>query len=558
MATQPKRLPEPIVESARFSRGEIVEWDDTKLTAKGAPIFAPPFDSKSGHYRSDSGRLYSGDKSFHRSVLEAANAGLMGWGKHPKKTSAGAEMRDINDAILSTIEGTAVESALKDGTPAIRVDIQFLTESAYRKAKAGRKRFGPSMFVPNPLGYRDTALGKEVVAAIDPDEKWSPSVDIVESAGAVPSLAESAETEPQTKETDTMTDAEKQALQEQIKSLEGSLAKLQGDVKESAEIKKQLAALKQEQIVNSRLSEKKLDAKHVTAGLRKVLTACESVESIDAAIDEHKKLLASLEDPIKEAAVRERVLDVRVTQTSVVDDVADKGIHTIVAEMASGASRDGRQRQISDKLAKHGLSRAFDWKKRDAETQKLRKAVWESASLKGLLEACTGRTLGNVEDVSEAVLDSSSFSQTITGLLGAQVISAYDITSEGFVSPKLMNIFQSPLKTETWVGYTQPAGVASVAEGAAYPDATMTDKYVGHPALTKYGARVRITREEILWDQKQQVLMRANSVGEALAYDVEDRRIKAIIDNSTTTYYPSGSPAALYTVGNGKIGRAHV
>lgn len=555
-----RRLDSDVMESARIVSDGKSRWDDEKPILHNACIFSPKFDAKTGHYKSYNGKLYSGDLSFHESLCEAINDSVIGFPYHPKKSTTGkSEIRSAQDFTHITIPGSAKLDRSGD-TPAIRADVEWVDMKDAKRARAGEKRLGFSVYVPEPLAYRDERIGRDIVACLDPEEKRMPTVDLVESPSATMSLAESVDPEL-SKENQAMTKEEIQAmLDAQEAKHAAEMKKLEGGIAESAKLKSELDGMKRSQLVQERLSAKKLAADNTTPALLKSLSLCESVEAMDKEIDAHKAVLAKQHDPINEAAAHARVAVIgnRELNVSKIEELTEAinedGLNPVLKSLVGGESTsEARNRSFADKYPKSLLSRIANPRCRDAKTAKLRQAVLEAWQPKASLEILSGRSLSTVEDVSEAVLDSGSFSQTITGLLGAKVIDAYDITSAGFVSPSLMNIFQSSLKTETWVGYTQPSGMASVAEGGTYPDATMTDKYVGHPALTKYGVRVRITREEVLWDQKQQVLMRANSVGEGLAYDVEDRRIKALIDNATTTYYPSNVATALYTAGNGNL-----
>lgn len=551
-----KRLDSPICESARLDN--TFKWDDENLILKDAPVFGPAIDQKTGHFVSENGRHYA--RTFHDSVVQAINDGLIGVGYpyHPKQTARGGrETRPSKDSILKPVKGTA-RLDTSGSFPLVRTDLKFKNKSALEDAKFNAESAGISLFVHEPLGYDDKESGHEVVAMIDRKCSWKPTLDLVEAPSAAPMLAESLEDQP---EKNTMTKEEIQALLDaQDAKHNEEMKKLTAGIAESQGLKTKLEGMEREQLVDQRLCEKKLAREYVTPGFRKLLTLCESVEAMDKEIDAQKAVFDKLSNPIAESHATQRVIVVgdRAMNLDKVADItselSETGLRPVIESLVAGqSSKEARSRSFADKFPKSVLARIGNPKLRDADTRKLRTAVLEAWRPKETLEILSGRSLSTVEDVSEAVLESSSFSQTITGLLGAKVIDAYDITSEGFVSPQLMSVFQSALKTETWVGYTQPTGITSVAEAATYPDVTMSDKYVAHPALTKYGVRVRITREEVLWDQKQQVLMRANSVGEALAYDVEDRRIKALIDNATTTYYPAGAATALYSAGNGNL-----
>lgn len=535
-----KQVEPSVVESVLVITDQHTEFNPETFTIKNAALFAPPFDAASGCYRSNRGNPYA--RSSFQSIAEAAS-GALGWMYHPDLNESGErEIRKTSDAALKVTKASVVEQATG---MAVRGDVKFIGKDKagnYEVAQEGRHHLGFSVYIPRPVRNRDG-----VIEGVDQTFKRPLSVDLVEASSATKDITESVTVTPE-KEEQTMDTKEIQAI------VEAALAKqkleimesIKGDLDAGRAAKKEADSLKRAQLVESRLNEKKVGANIRTEALVESLAGCDSIEKMDKIIDNHKATLASLVDPVREAGAH-----VEVKQGGLVESIEQQGVNAVVESFATAVgSQQGRDAQILEKFRKSGLAAIGNYRDKSAATKKLRQAVIESVSFKKLLADCAGRAISTADDVTESAITSSSFSNINTALLSAMIIERYDITSAGFVAKDLSTPFFSTLKTETVPGYTQPTGITSVSEGSVYPDATMTEKYVAHPTLTKYGVRVLITREEILWDQKGLVLMRANTVADALAYDAEDRRIKQLIDNSTTTWYPSGAATALFDTTN--------
>ena len=534
-----------IIESVEVMTDNGTIFDDGTCSIKNAALFAPPYDAASGHYLSARGNPYS--RAAFKSIAESAD-GAMGWAFHPDLSDTGErEIRKASDAALKITKAAVIESA---GMFGVRGDVKFIGKdkaSNYEIAKEGRHRLGFSVYIPRPLRSRDG-----VIEGVDTSAKRPLSVDLVEASSATKDITESVNDNPE-QEKKVMTPQEIQAMVDAAlkKQHDEIMESLKGDLEAGRKASKQADALQRAQLVESRLSEKKVGADFRTKALVGQLAICESAEAMDAIIDDYKAMLAKQVNPVVESAV---TVTAQSRDEAIVEQIEERGISSVIESFAAGeVSHEARSKAILAKFSASQLRRIGNPRLHDAKTRKLRQSVIESWSPKRMLEVCVGRSIQTVDDVTEAAVASSGFTVTNAALLAAIVIEAYDIASEGFVAKELATPYPSTLKTETFPGYTDPDGMTSVAEAAVYPDATIAEKYVAHPTLTKYGVRVLITREEVLFDQKGLVLMRANRVADALAYDAELRRINQIRDSATTSYYPSGAAHALYTAAYGNL-----
>jgi hypothetical protein len=554
-----------VQESASMMTDACTKFHDDRLTIENAAIFGPPIDRKTGHYVSDKGRRYS--RSFHDSVLEAANTGALGWPYHPKATANGYEMRPADTFTHSVVP----DSAWIDETgasPIVRADVVFEDAATYKRAKRGKKKLGFSLFADSAITNFDPVSGREVFESLDPDRKRPLSVDLVEASGATRDITESASEEPTTQKKEPIM-ADKPTVLELTPEQRASIIE-EAKVAVRQEMQPQLdagkkaldesAALRKQELVNSRLTEKKLDGKYVTESLRKSLAVCESADDMDKLIDDHKAILAKTVNPVVESG-GEGVTKVEITKTSILEDVQTKGFPAVVAECA-GTEKNGAK--TLDKLMKFGFHKIANFRDTSKGTMELRKAISESVSLRGLAKACGGQDLLDTLESRTSVLETSNqtpllttgFSNINAAVLASEYILGYNIV-DGLIGKQLVKKYTSRVFPETYAGFTAAGGIGDTAENAAANDSTMAERYVTDPASapSKRTVAVYVTREEVLLDKTGQVLERANRAGNDARVDEETAILNGVFELSgVTSYRPSGSQTALFTATNTKSG----
>lgn len=149
---------------------------------------------------------------------------------------------------------------------------------------------------------------------------------------------------------------------------------------------------------------------------------------------------------------------------------------------------------------------------------------------------------------------SSGLFPTATGqLIATEVIEAYDNT-EGFIGDELVRPMESKLRGEPVPGFTAAQGPKEVVEGEDYQEATFGEKTVG-TRETKRGRVISVTEEAVFFDQTQQVLDRAQMIGEAAREDRERRIVQGVIDfdSGVAIYQPGGTAEQLYSAGNNNL-----
>lgn len=76
----------------------------------------------------------------------------------------------------------------------------------------------------------------------------------------------------------------------------------------------------------------------------------------------------------------------------------------------------------------------------------------------------------------------------------------------------------------------------TIAEGAPYPTAGLSEDYIETPQTTKRGFIVPITKEAIFFDRTGNILTEARRIGEYLAINKEKRLVNAVIDENSTLH----------------------
>ena len=534
---------ESVCEAAQPTGRGKTKFNDSSFTIKDAALFGPPFDKRCGHYVSERGAHYG--TQWHDSVVEALQDGAMGWPEHPKMGKDGREIRPYNSATHHLLPGTV----WKDETgpnPTIRGDIGFIGKDKadnYETAKAGQHKLGFSLYVPRPLGRYDMSCQSDVNEAVDPEEKRPISVDLVEASSATKDVTESLEQPVAKPQENQMTPQEIQALIDAAlaKQKKDILESMSGDLTAAKNTQIELQALKRKELVNSRLMEKKLQAKDTTGSLIAQLSVCESAEAMDKIIDEHKSWLAGRVNPVTDAGAGG---DINI-QT-----VRPRGLDAVLESCGYRSAKTLAERQlVCDKFLKtpwglavcspimEGYDNVGQWSfenRNDVEVKKLRKEIIESASLRKIVEISIGRPCRSLQDVNEAVLDTSGFLAINSALLAAIMIDAYDVAGENLVVDEITEKYDSTLRTEVIPGYTAPNNIGTQAqEGDLAPIVTMGQKGAQDHYIPKRWARVVVSREEYLHDQKGLVIMRANLVAEQLRVDRDIRKMLVITDTGT-------------------------
>lgn len=528
------------------------KFHDDKFEIENAALFGPPFDTESGHYISNRGTHYA--PGFHESLMESAS-GAMGWDYHPEGPSGAKQMRATSKATHKVKAGTPFID--KTGaSPMLRGTVKFVgkdKESNYEIAKEASSQFGFSAFVPRPLGKFDPKSGFDVVHKVDPSEKRNVSFDLVEASGATRDITESAADHSQqenamdAKEIQKLiTDSLEAAFAGRDEKFKETLLKeIEPGLKAGKEALEEAAALKRTQLVQSRLSEKKLASEDTTSALIQQLSICENAEQMDKFIDDHKTFLAKRHNPVLGAggAKPEKVeLGEARGMLAVMEDCGYRTADTPAKRREAGMkflATDYGLCSMSPATESHPTVGQYSFEHRhDEKLRKFRKEFKESATFHGIFRACFGKELKSMRDVTEANLDldSSGFLGINAALLAAILIDAYDIAGGNLVVDDIVMPYNSTLVREVIPGYSAPGGLGvQTTEGDLAPIVSMGSKGVLDHNIAKVWARVVISREEYLYDQKGLVIMRANSIAEQIRVQRDLRKMLVITDQSSYT-----------------------
>ena len=176
----------------------------------------------------------------------------------------------------------------------------------------------------------------------------------------------------------------------------------------------------------------------------------------------------------------------------------------------------------------------------------------EDFSLSELQYACDSAKVSSIYsfDTKESV--SSDLLPTITGeIISAKIINAYQ--GAATIGDQLVTVVPSKLKTARIAGFTATASPDLVLEGSPYNDSQLEDKFVTAEHL-KRGRIINLTEEAVHFDQTNQLLKAAESIGIKCALYREKEIIQGILDLGSNIYTPAGVAEALYSTSRTRHG----
>lgn len=167
-----------------------------------------------------------------------------------------------------------------------------------------------------------------------------------------------------------------------------------------------------------------------------------------------------------------------------------------------------------------------------------------AAVLRELLESKEVTPEGlSIKEIYEAV-GTASFPQITAELISNKVIGAYENTPT--IGDRLVTVFPAQFEDEKITGFTAVEQPEQVLEGATYTYTEVGEKYVQIKS-TKYGKLIAITEEMIHFDRTNQILMRAQMIGEKAAYHRERAIVRKVIDaDSDALRYNGAAAQAVY------------
>ncbi len=147
------------------------------------------------------------------------------------------------------------------------------------------------------------------------------------------------------------------------------------------------------------------------------------------------------------------------------------------------------------------------------------------------------------KEIYEAV-SSDIFPAITSELIAKEVLDAYEIVPT--IGDKLATTRIGNFEDETFVGFGASEGPELVLEGRAYNDSNLSEKKTQIKAQ-KFGRIISITMEMIRFDQTNQILMRAQGIGEKLALHKEKTIVEKVIDAGNDSYRLNGAaPTSVY------------
>ena len=163
-------------------------------------------------------------------------------------------------------------------------------------------------------------------------------------------------------------------------------------------------------------------------------------------------------------------------------------------------------------------------------------------------------TIDLVEGANAAVQPSafnqiSAFNATVGGLLEVKVLEAY--RKPAFIADRLVRTIATRQRSEKLPATSRIGDKAETMNpGQAHPRAQFGQRYVTTPETQKRGLAVDVTKEAVFFDLTNEMLMRAESIGEELGL----RKEKLVLDmvlGVTNTYTYGGVNSNTYgTSGN--------
>lgn len=519
------------------------QFDDEKLLVTGAVLFGPA-KLDGNYFVTEKGSLYA--PGFHQSVVDNAD-GALGYPRHPVLRDGNWEERDAGDA-LYTVQNPRLVT--EQGIPKAVGDLQFFPDATkhYNRMKRAPKRLGLSIFGPSITRF-DAARGLVVNEKIDAAHNLKLTVDFGEAPSATKNVFEMGHRQTvadgptpnndkeNVMEPDKINELVTQLVTEKIKPMQEKLT-AQEQVN---------AALTRRQLVSEKLAGKPQNL--ITESLVNSLSVCAD-DKMDGIVKEHFEKLGRLINPVTDAGADGTNKGQQIAATGTVAERVEigriRGVHALVAEMGAGGDmNEARRAKMSERFCAE-FGHLADSTKNSPEDKQARKALLAGWNPRRLMETMFGTVGRGV--VREAAVLSTSFQNINTLLLGTAAIARYEIlTCTKFVD----SLFQSYLSTkelESWPGYdSASASTTAVSEGAEYPDATTGEKWATDVRWGKYGAKVRVTEEEVLFDQPGQVLMRLNHVVDFFGKLRAVQIMRAFYDlNPWECYRPDGSQTPLW------------
>lgn len=160
--------------------------------------------------------------------------------------------------------------------------------------------------------------------------------------------------------------------------------------------------------------------------------------------------------------------------------------------------------------------------------------------------------LVKAQDLEEAY-DSSAMPVILAQLISKKIIDAYEAYPQNGL--KLVDVVPSSLKEEVVVGWTAIGQLSEVKENDLYEEVIPPDEKYVRIVHKKYGKLISVTEETIKFDQTQQFLKRASTIGERGAQFLDKTIMRGILDRDTNVYNKGSLYASASSTG-GTYGNA--
>lgn len=137
----------------------------------------------------------------------------------------------------------------------------------------------------------------------------------------------------------------------------------------------------------------------------------------------------------------------------------------------------------------------------------------------------------------------------VTGLLDAKILEAYQ--KPEYVAGRLTKTLNSKLRQEKLIGAGRIGNVAKLRKpGEPHARAQFGERYVTMPETNNYGSAIDVTTEAVFFDLTNQVLQRAESLGDEMALHKE-LSVLGVFSGATNPYVYNGTAYNTYlTSGN--------
>lgn len=146
------------------------------------------------------------------------------------------------------------------------------------------------------------------------------------------------------------------------------------------------------------------------------------------------------------------------------------------------------------------------------------------------------------QQLNESV-DPSAFPVITRELISKKMIGAY--TTAPGVADLLVEKFKSKLEVDTISGFTGTGNPKKLMPGQEYEHIALSDKFV-NVGYTKYGRRIDLTEEAVLFDQTGKLLQAAQDIGEGAKYYKEFLILNGVQDIDSAVYRPNGVATQIY------------